>query len=85
MFRLTSVMKISRENFPPHITTDNNTGSLAWKWHSYDERAVQRYCSQITSWSLRGVNVLSAVRGEYKACRWTEGSYWSAIKRRSDS
>jgi hypothetical protein len=30
------------------------------------------YCPQITSWSLRGVNVLSAVRGEYEACRWTE-------------
>jgi hypothetical protein len=29
-------------------------------------------CPQITSWSLRGVNVLSAVRGEYRACRWTE-------------
>jgi hypothetical protein len=28
--------------------------------------------SQITSWSLRGVNVLSAVRGECKACWWTE-------------
>jgi hypothetical protein len=23
-------------------------------------------------WSLRGVNILSAVRGEYRACRWTE-------------
>jgi hypothetical protein len=30
------------------------------------------YCPQITSWSLRGVNVLSEVRGEYRACRWTE-------------
>jgi hypothetical protein len=30
------------------------------------------YCPQITSWSLLGVNVLSAVRGEYRACRWME-------------
>jgi hypothetical protein len=30
------------------------------------------YCSQITSWYQRGIIVLSAVRGEYKACRWTE-------------
>jgi hypothetical protein len=34
---------------------------------------VFRYCPQITSWSLRGVNVPSAVRGVYRACRWTEG------------
>jgi hypothetical protein len=38
---------------------------------------------QITSSSLRGVNVFSAVRGEYRACRWTED--WSAIRRRSYS
>jgi hypothetical protein len=30
------------------------------------------YCPLITSWSLRGVNVLSAAWDEYKACRWTE-------------
>jgi hypothetical protein len=27
---------------------------------------------QTMRWSLRGVNILSAVRGEYRACRWTE-------------
>jgi hypothetical protein len=32
----------------------------------------ETYCAQITSWSLRSVNVLSAVRGKYKACKWTE-------------
>jgi hypothetical protein len=30
------------------------------------------YCPQITSWSLRGANVLTAVRGEYRAWRWKE-------------
>jgi hypothetical protein len=30
------------------------------------------YCLHITSWSLRSVNVVSAVRGEYKGYRWTE-------------
>jgi hypothetical protein len=30
------------------------------------------YSRQTMRWSLRGVNILSAVRGEYKACRWTE-------------
>jgi hypothetical protein len=27
---------------------------------------------QTMRWSLRGVNILSAVRGEYRACRWIE-------------
>jgi hypothetical protein len=30
------------------------------------------YCPQITICPLRGVNVLNAVRGECKACRWME-------------
>jgi hypothetical protein len=30
------------------------------------------YCPQTASWSLRGVNVLSAVRGEFRACRWKQ-------------
>jgi hypothetical protein len=30
------------------------------------------YRPQITSWSLRRVYVLGAVRGEYRACRWTD-------------
>jgi hypothetical protein len=30
------------------------------------------YSRQTMRWSLRGVNILSAVRGEYRACRWTE-------------
>jgi hypothetical protein len=30
------------------------------------------YSKQVMRWSLRGVNILSAVRGEYNACRWTE-------------
>jgi len=29
------------------------------------------YSIQTMRWSLRGVNILSAVRGEDKACRWT--------------
>jgi hypothetical protein len=33
---------------------------------------VSMYSRQTTRWSLRGVNILSAVRGEYRACRWTE-------------
>jgi hypothetical protein len=32
----------------------------------------QMYSRQTMRWSLRGVNILSAVRGEYRACRWTE-------------
>jgi hypothetical protein len=31
-----------------------------------------KYSRQTMRWSLRGVNILSAVRGEYRACRWTE-------------
>jgi hypothetical protein len=31
-----------------------------------------RTSRQTMRWSLRGVNILSAVRGEYNACRWTE-------------
>jgi hypothetical protein len=30
------------------------------------------YSRQTMRWSLRGVNILSAVRGEYRACKWTE-------------
>jgi hypothetical protein len=30
------------------------------------------YSRQTMRWSLRGVNILSAVRGEYRAGRWTE-------------
>jgi hypothetical protein len=30
------------------------------------------YSRQTMRWSLRGVNNLSAVRGEYRECRWTE-------------
>jgi hypothetical protein len=30
------------------------------------------YCPQVTSWSLQSEYVLSALRGEYKAWRWTE-------------
>jgi hypothetical protein len=30
------------------------------------------YSRQTMRWSLRGVNILSAVRGEYRACRWTQ-------------
>jgi hypothetical protein len=29
------------------------------------------YSRQTMRWSLRSVNILSAVRGEYNACRWT--------------
>jgi hypothetical protein len=43
------------------------------------------YCSQITSWSLRGVDVLSAVRGSTKHAGGRKISYWSAIRGRSDS
>jgi hypothetical protein len=35
-------------------------------------RAVTAYSRQTMRWSLRSVNILSAVRGEYRACRWTE-------------
>jgi hypothetical protein len=42
-------------------------------------------CPQITSWSLRGVNVLSAVRGSTEHAGGRKTSYWSAIKRHSDS
>jgi hypothetical protein len=42
-------------------------------------------CAQITSRTLRGVNVLSAVRGEYIACRWTKDFLLVSDKRRSDS
>jgi hypothetical protein len=30
------------------------------------------YSRQTMRWSLRGANILSAVRGEYRACRWIE-------------
>jgi hypothetical protein len=30
------------------------------------------YSTQTMRWSLRGINILSAVRGEYRACRWIE-------------
>jgi hypothetical protein len=30
------------------------------------------YSRQTMRWSVRGVNILSAVRGKYRACRWTE-------------
>jgi hypothetical protein len=30
------------------------------------------YSRQTMRWSLRGVNILSAVRGVYRACRWIE-------------
>jgi hypothetical protein len=30
------------------------------------------YSRQTMRWSLRGVNILSGLRGEYRACRWTE-------------
>jgi hypothetical protein len=30
------------------------------------------YSRQTMGWSLRRVNILSAVRGEYRANRWTE-------------
>jgi hypothetical protein len=30
------------------------------------------YSRQTMRWSLRGVNILSAVWGKYRACRWTE-------------
>jgi hypothetical protein len=32
---------------------------------------------------LRGVNVLSAVRGEYRACSWTEGFLFVSYKQTS--
>jgi hypothetical protein len=32
----------------------------------------EEYSRQTMRWSLRGVNILSAVRGEYRARRWTE-------------
>jgi hypothetical protein len=40
---------------------------IAYRWHY---RTL--YSRQTMIWSLRGVNILSAVRGEYNACRWTE-------------
>jgi hypothetical protein len=43
------------------------------------------YCPQMTSWSLRGVNARSAVRGSTEHAGGRNNSYWSAIKRRSDS
>jgi hypothetical protein len=42
-------------------------------------------CPQITRWSLRGVNFLSAVRGSTKHAVGRKTYYWSAIRRRSDS
>jgi hypothetical protein len=33
---------------------------------------TESYSRQTTRWSLRGVNILSAVRGEYRASRGTE-------------
>jgi hypothetical protein len=40
--------------------------------HLWHVARVTTYCPQITSWSLRSINVFSAVRGEYKACKWAE-------------
>jgi hypothetical protein len=47
-----------------HIVTCDCTS-----WHmKYDVQVL----STDHELSLRGVNVFSAVRGEYRACRWTE-------------
>jgi hypothetical protein len=43
------------------------------------------YCPQITSWSLRGVNVLSPGWGSSKHAGGQNVSYWSATRRRRDS
>jgi hypothetical protein len=60
------------------------TFTLTVHWNQSNKDLISKYRPQITSWSRRYVNVLSALRGEYKACRWTEDSYWSAMRRRSD-
>jgi hypothetical protein len=44
-----------------------------------------RYCTQIRSWSLRGVSFFSAVRGSTKHAGGRKTFYWSAIRRRSGS
>jgi hypothetical protein len=45
-----------------------------WEIHAPIVRHEDRnsYSRRTMRWSLRGVNILSAVRGEYWACRWTE-------------
>jgi hypothetical protein len=44
---------------------------LRWQ-RKYPSLREENNCPLITSWSLRDINVLSAVREEYRACRWTE-------------
>jgi hypothetical protein len=46
--------------------------SLSLLTFSSSEVTKYIYSRQTMRWSLRGVNILSAVRGEYRACRWTE-------------
>jgi hypothetical protein len=46
----------------------------------YSEEDRSKYSRQTMRWSLRGVNILSAVRGEYRACRWTEDFLFVSAK-----
>jgi hypothetical protein len=47
---------------------------------SYYPSGSHNYSRQTMRWSLRGVNILSAVRGQYRACRWTEDSLLVSAK-----
>jgi hypothetical protein len=43
-------------------------------------RSEAVYSRPTMRWSLRGVDILSAVRGEDKACRWTEDFLLASAK-----
>jgi hypothetical protein len=45
---------------------------MGTKEHQNKCKHDDNYCPQIMSWSLQGVNVLSAVRGKYRAYRWMD-------------
>jgi hypothetical protein len=58
----------------------NKRGHASAKFH--EQFTVTR---QPTLQSLRGVNILSAVQGDTKHAGGRKNSYWSAIRRPSDS
>jgi hypothetical protein len=55
--------------FVPDFLNFYNVGTTPWTGLGLSQGVYSR---QTMRWSLRGVNILSAVRREYRACRWTE-------------
>jgi hypothetical protein len=55
-----------------NVTSSFRTTAIHKRFAKENKDSNETCCPHITSWSLRSVNVLSAVWEEYRVCSWTE-------------